>query len=364
MPTGHAARTAPGPMLSRRTLLAGTAAATLAACAGGSDTQDAASPSTPAPSPGATVPLPNASDAVGVALDAVGLGSAALALTPQATWAELLTGLTTHLLLVVGDDQGEILTDPVDLWLVDLQGGVAAGPLTTTWYPDDRLPTQGLHGVEVALDDDQAGTFDLVVATTDGARAGTAAIRALPPEESVAPAPGASIPAVQTPTTDDPMDLEELCTREENCGLHDISLDDALAEDRPVVLCISTPKYCATAICGPVLEDVVTVATEEDAPEATWIHVEPYTDANQTLTALVDELQLPTEPWTYVLAAGGDIVDRYPGPVIPDLLRAAVAEVASGGAPTDGGTDTPTEPSEGAGDASASDGPSPDVSES
>lgn len=362
MPTGHAARTHRGPMLSRRTLLAG-AAATLAACAGGSDTRDAASPSSPVPSPGATVPLPNASDAVGAALEAVGLGSAALALTPQATWAELLTGLTTHLLLVVGDDQGEILTDPVDLWLVGLEGDVVAGPLTTTWYPDDRLPTDGLHGVEIALADDQAGTFDLVVATSDGARAGTAGIRALPPEESVAPAQGASIPAIQTPTTDDQMDLDELCTREENCGLHDVSLDDALAEDRPVVLCISTPKYCATAICGPVLEDVLGVATADDAPDATYIHVEPYTDANQTLTDLVDELQLPTEPWTYVLAPGGEIVDRYPGPVIPDLLRAAVTGLASGGA-TSGSEPEPSPSEASAADASSTDEPSPAASES
>ncbi len=337
-----------GPRLTRRAMLAG-AAATLAACASGGSTTEAAT--SDLPSPGATVPLPNASDAVQGALAAAGLEDAELALTPQSTWNELLVGLTTDLLLVVSDDQGELVTDPVDVWLVDLDGEVVTGPLTTTWYPDDRLPTEGLHAVEVALGAEQSGTFDLVVATSDGSRAGSAGINAILPEESVAPATGSAIPAVQTPTTDDEMGLEELCTREENCGLHDVSLDEALGGDVPVVLCVSTPKFCATAICGPVLEDVLSVSEDDDLPEATFIHVEPYEDEDLTPIPLVEELQLPTEPWTWVLEPDGTIVDRFPGPVLPDLLAEAV-RAATGAAPA-ASEDTTDEPSEADEDATA-----------
>lgn len=337
MPTGPALDGRTGLRLSRRAMLAGGAAAALAACGGGSSTTEAATGSE-LPSPGETVPLPNATDVVQDALAAAGLEGAELALTPQTTWSELLVGVTTSLLLVVTDDAGELVTDPVDVWLVDLDGELAAGPMTTTWNPDDRLPTQGLHAVEVALEEDQTGTFDLVVATADGARAGSAGINAIPPAESIAPANGEVMPALATATTDDEMGVDDLCTREEDCGLHDVSLDKALGGDQPVVLCVSTPEFCATAICGPVLEDVLSVS--EDTDDAIFIHVEPYSDAELTPVDLVNELQLPTEPWTWVLQSDGTIVERFPGPVLPDLLRAAVGAAAQA-APAGDATTSP-----------------------
>ncbi len=326
-----------GPVLTRRAVLAGGAAAFLAACGGGGATEPSPTGSA-MPSPGTTMDPQPVEDAVQAALEAAGLGDADLALTPQTTWPELLTGIPTDLLLVVTDDAGEVLTDPVDVSLV-ASGEVVAGPATTTWYPDDRLPTQGLHAVRLAVED--PATLDVVVATTDGARAGTAGLQALPPEESIAPAPGDIIPAMTTPTTDDPMGLEELCTREENCGLHDVSLDAALAEG-PVVLCVSTPKFCATAICGPVLEDVKSVADSGDHDDYTFIHVEPYRDADLTETDLVAELELPTEPWTWILQPDGTIVERWPGPVLPALLDEALT-AAAGGATTEGATGDATD---------------------
>ncbi|MBY5164312.1 hypothetical protein [Salsipaludibacter albus] len=327
--------------MTRRAVLAGGAAAFLAACGSGSGT--APSPTgSEMPSPGTTMDPQPAEDAVQAALDAAGLGDATLALTPQTTWPELLTGIATDLLLVVTDDTGEILTDPVDVTLV-AGGEVVAGPAATTWYPDDRLPTQGLHAVRLTVED--PGTLDVVVATPDGARAGTAGIQALPPEESIAPAPGDTIPAMVTPTTDDPMGLEELCTREDNCGLHDVSLDEALAAG-PVVLCVSTPKFCATAICGPVLDDVLSVAESGDHDDYTFIHVEPYENADLAETELVAELQLPTEPWTWILQPDGTIVERWPGPVLPDLLDQALSDAATQAgasqAPSDGASAEPT----------------------
>lgn len=316
---------APAPLpahLSRRSLLVAAASGVaLAACGTGSD-GDASDGATTAPgtsTPAATTGT-SVDSAQARALEAAGLGDAAVGLAPQLTWPELIVAPDQYVQFVVADPadaDGGLLTDPVQVWLVDEDANVAAGPLTSTWYPDDRIPTGGLHSVVVTAPG--PGVLDVVVATADGATAGTAAIQAMTAADSLAPGPGEVIPPSETPTTDDPQDLAELCTREPDCSLHDVTLAQAL-DTGPVVLCIATPKFCATAICGPVLDDVIAVADEGAFPEVSFVHVEPYTDAGETVTQLVTDLALPSEPWTFVLQPDGTVVHRFPGPVVPEIL--------------------------------------------
>ncbi|HKJ56931.1 MAG TPA: hypothetical protein VJ978_13190, partial [Nitriliruptoraceae bacterium] len=122
-----------------------------------------------------------------------------------------------------------------------------------------------------------------------------------------------------TPTVDDPQGLEALCTREPDCDLHAMTLADALAAG-PTVLCIATPAFCSSAICGPVLDDVLSVADSGAFPDVQFVHVEPFVDAGVTVTPIMEELALPSEPWTFVLAPDGTIVQRFPGPVVPEIL--------------------------------------------
>ena len=298
----------------------------LAACGTGADPSEDAtsSPGTGAASPG---PTTSGDDAQAGALAAAGLTDATVALAPQLTWPELIVAPDQYLQFVVtdqSDSEGGLVTDPVQVWVVDADATVVAGPLTSTWYPDDRIPTGGLHSVQVTPR--QPGVVDVVVATEDGALAGTAAVQAMTAQDSIAPGPGEVIPPSDTPTTDDPQDLAELCTREPDCSLHDVTLAEAL-EAGPVVLCIATPKFCATAICGPVLDDVITVADSGAFPDVTFVHVEPYTDAGETVTQLVADLQLPSEPWTFVLEPDGTVVHRFPGPVVPEVLSGILADL-------------------------------------
>ena len=47
-------------------------------------------------------------------------------------------------------------------------------------------------------------------------------------------------------------------------------------------------------------------------------------DAGVTPTDVVNELALPSEPWTWVIGADGVVIDRFDGPVVPSLVRDAV----------------------------------------
>lgn len=311
-----------GPVVTRRLLLTGAlSTAALAACrgGGGGDPEPSGQSSTP--------PARPSDDVAAEALEAAGLTQAEVELSPQMTWPELIIGAPHPLQLVVSTDDGALVTDPVDLWLVGDDGQVKFGPATTTWYPDDRIPSGGLHSVVVEVD--SAGILDVVIATGDHAQAGTGAVQAMAAADSVAPAPGEVVPALATPTVADPKDLNELCTREPDCNLHDVTLEQALGTGNPVVLCIATPKFCSTAMCGPVLEDVISVADGGGFPDTTFVHVEPFSDAGETTTSVVDELALPTEPWTFVLQSDGTIAERFPGPVVPQVLSDILANLST-----------------------------------
>jgi hypothetical protein len=62
---------------------------------------------------------------------------------------------------------------------------------------------------------------------------------------------------VDTPTTTNARGVDPVCTRSEPCPFHAMTLTEALASGKPVAFMISTPGFCQSAICGPVLELLV-----------------------------------------------------------------------------------------------------------
>jgi hypothetical protein len=127
---------------------------------------------------------------------------------------------------------------------------------------------------------------------------------------------GDPMPAFPTPTVADPREVEVLCTRfEGQCPFHDVSLDAALAAGRPVVLLVSTPAFCQTQTCGPVLDLLVEQAA---ALDATVIHVEVYRvedpfaegDPAAVTAEAVQNLELTFEPVIYVANADGTVTGR------------------------------------------------------
>lgn len=310
-----------GGRVSRRALLrsGGTltvGALVLAACGGG---DGPGSEGTGTPTVSGTGPM-SGDEAVQQALRAAGVDAEPV-LTPIVATFEVLTGGDSRITFGLLDEQNSpILDADLEAYLVN-EGELAQGPVEPVFYGEGL----GDRGVYVFSGDlERPGIHDLVVVTADGTRAGVAAMQVRAPEDAAVLRPGEELPSVATPTTEDPQGLEELCTRAENCGMHDISLDDALAEGRPIVLTVATPKYCQTAVCGPVVDVVLEQKQQLDRDDIAFIHAEVYVDAGNTPTEVIGALGLPSEPWTFLVDTDGVLVDRFDGPVVPELLRESI----------------------------------------
>ncbi len=127
---------------------------------------------------------------------------------------------------------------------------------------------------------------------------------------------GDPVRPVDTPTFDDARGVDPICTRPTPCPFHEITLTDAVADDRPVVLLISTPGFCQTDICGPVLELLVEEVGDRD--DLAVVHAEVYVDPNTdfaeagfpTTTPAVDAYALPFEPHLVVGGTDDTVVAR------------------------------------------------------
>jgi hypothetical protein len=141
--------------------------------------------------------------------------------------------------------------------------------------------------------------------------------------------PGDALPAVATPTTADAQGIDPICTNDPVCPLHEVSLADALGEDRPIVLLVATPAFCQIAICGPVLDVLLDVV--DDFPDLRFVHAEPFVDPatdQDTATPIVDALGLHFEPCLVLAAADGTVVERLDTIYDRDELVEALGRLA------------------------------------
>lgn len=161
-------------------------------------------------------------------------------------------------------------------------------------------------------DFDQAGpwTFRVYV---DGSHA-DAAFEVADPKKVAVPVPGAAMIATPTPTAADPRGVEPFCTRDPVCPFHEISLDAALAEKRPLVALFATPALCQSATCGPVL-DILMAEAPTFADRVRFLHVEIFSDSTgKVLAPAVKAYHLENEPFLFLAGADGKVRDRLDGP--------------------------------------------------
>lgn len=155
---------------------------------------------------------------------------------------------------------------------------------------------------------------------------------------------GARAPSVETPTiASSGGDVAAVSTDQDPAErFYTTSVDDALAAGKPFVLAFATPAFCETAICGPTLETVKTVAT--GYPDLTFINVEPYQmkfengslqpalDATGQLQSArwTDAFGLRTEPWIFVIGADGTVRTKFEAVIGADELRTAIDAAVAG----------------------------------
>lgn len=149
------------------------------------------------------------------------------------------------------------------------------------------------------------------VATTINGETLTSTFEVIDPADAKVLGPGDDMPLVATPTFDDAAGVDPICTNDPQCPLHSVTLADALDTNSPVVLLVSTPQFCQTSVCGPVLDHVLAAADQRDGIQ--FLHAEVFVDPNvesPTPAPIMGELGLTYEPSLFLVDAGGTIVDR------------------------------------------------------
>src|SRR5260370_39071776 len=70
------------------------------------------------------------------------------------------------------------------------------------------------------------------------------------------PVVGSSASRAPSPTKQNPLGVDPICTRQPACPLHTVSLSDVVGTGRPVAVLFATPALCQTRYCGPVLDEL------------------------------------------------------------------------------------------------------------
>jgi len=181
------------------------------------------------------------------------------------------------------------------------------------WVVFPELPRAGYWGLgaEIRLADGRQAVGQFV-------------IEAL--EQSLGPAVGALAPPSENRTLRSEPDIARLTSdfTDPEPALYQMTVAEAVDTGRPTVVTFTTPAFCATQICAPVLNSVKAV-WRQMADQANFIHIEVYQEFEPLVLAdEIGEWGLTSEPWTFVLDQAGVVTARLGGPVSPRELLAAV----------------------------------------
>jgi hypothetical protein len=159
----------------------------------------------------------------------------------------------------------------------------------------------------------------------DGSRA-TAQLAIQVKEKSSSPGVGSRPPASENRTLATEPDIRKLTSDfdDPEPALYRLTVAEAITLGRPAVVSFSTPAFCASQVCGPVVTTLKEVH-HELAEHLSFIHIEVYKEFEPLVLAdEVTQWQLTSEPWTFVLDGDGRVAARLGGPVSPRELQAVL----------------------------------------
>jgi hypothetical protein len=142
------------------------------------------------------------------------------------------------------------------------------------------------------------------------------------------PRPGEKAPLIQTPTAQSVGgDLAKLTTRVPPDTQNKVNYAEVLGKE-PILLLFTTPKFCQSRVCGPVV-DVAQQAQHEFEGKANFIHMEIYNDndPSQGVRPQVRRFHLPTEPWLFAINREGVVSAAIEGPFGTELMDKTVEKV-------------------------------------
>jgi hypothetical protein len=148
--------------------------------------------------------------------------------------------------------------------------------------------------------------------------------------EDDAPDVGDEAIASDTPTLSSTGgDTSSLTTRtppDESLLRHSVA--ESLAAKVPFLVTFATPKFCSSRTCGPVVDVVEEVSRRFEGENVRFIHVEVFegNDPAKGYNRWMQEWNLPTEPWTFLVGGDGKIAARFEGTASVQELEQAVRE--------------------------------------
>ncbi len=249
----------------------------------------------------------------------------------------------TRLMFSFLDANNAPVTDPersVNVALFDLGADPATpaitGIATFIWAIEN---TTGVYVIDVDLPTSGTWGAEFTAVIGDSAPESIRAIFDVQPTPSVVSV-GDAAPASDTPTLADvDGDVALISTDDAPVeAFYQTSVADALAANKPFVLVFATPKFCATAQCGPTLDRIKPIAAAH--PGLTFINVEPYelaptdgalqpvlTDGALTPAPATNEWKLLAEPWVFVVDGDGLVTASFMLIFSDEELEAAIAAV-------------------------------------
>jgi hypothetical protein len=209
-----------------------------------------------------------------------------------------------------------------EVWIAPDARLPARGPFTASWQrwspqtdsPAGRLPVPGFFSVDLVAE--EPGTAVVLVSGTRKGRR-VAATATISVEASPPAALGTPALSQATPVAFAPEDAARIDTRVPPAPMHSISLDEALRSGRPTVLVFATPLLCTSRMCGPVVDEVLTVMARVGSDRANFVDVEIYPERDRKRPSpLFLDWGFDTEPWVLVIDSDGVIRARFEGPVV------------------------------------------------
>jgi hypothetical protein len=295
-------------VISRRTFIAGSAAAALLAACGGDDGDAVTTDG------GATTDAPLLPNQFGAAF-ADGYATDVSA---------LVAGIPQRAPFIVVSDIGEVVRGdgaPASIDVEITRAGDTVAGLTVPRHAEGIITPY----YPVVFTPPEAGDYEIRSNLPGPPTPFKVAARDQQPIVQI----GDELRSVETPTTADGRGVDPICTRAEPCPFHDRTLAQAMSSGAPVLFVISTPGFCQTAICGPVLDMVVTAAPQLSglAIVHAEVYVTPQTDLTKTTEAIAT-YGLGWEPALYVADRAGIVTARLDFLWDRAEFDAAVATVA------------------------------------
>lgn len=228
----------------------------------------------------------------------------------------LLSDLTADVrIFAVEDDAGTFVSEH-RLRRVEMQ------PSTKHEHEDGALHDHPAAPVAVFVATPQfshAGDWGAELSVERGGEVTVSRIRFVVLERTAEPMIGERIPASVQRVLRDVQDIAEIdSSLPPNPRLHDVTVAEALAEGRPLVIVFATPAFCQTRFCGPVVDEVVRPLEERHGEAATFIHIEPFDLAKArggelAVLPVMAEWALTTEPWVFVVDRDGKLAAKFEG---------------------------------------------------